>query len=468
MPQLSEETRAALRSLPAVDEALREVGASLPEAASWPRWALTQAVRDEIAALRGEVLAGRLERTRVEPEALRARVHALLVPSLRPVLNATGVVLHTNLGRAPLAPAALARIGALAAGYCNLEYELDTRRRGSRHVHAAALLRQLCGAEDAVVVNNNAAAVLLCLSALAAGREVVVSRGELIEIGGSFRLPEVMVASGARLREVGTTNRTHLRDYEGAIGPETGLLLKAQRSNFAVVGFTAEVDPAELVALGRARGVPSAFDLGSGSLLDLGALGLPSELTVQAAVQLGFDLVTFSGDKVLGGPQAGIIVGRREVVARLRAHPLMRALRPDKLTLAALEATLELYRDGLAREQLPALAMLGAPASLLRRRALRLLALLRREGVGEAELALAEVTSKVGGGALPLAEPASSAVALTHPRAGADAIEARLRLGEPAVLAHIDEGRVLLDVRTVPRAELPALARAVGAALRGL
>ena len=465
----SEETRQALRRLPSVDEAVRELLGRLPETAKWPRWALTEAVRGEIAELRRRLLAGEPgAETVLEDAAVRRRVAALLAPSLRPVLNATGVVLHTNLGRAPLSASVLARLCQVAAGYSNLEFDLDSRRRGSRHHHAAAILRRLCGAEDALVVNNNAAAVLLCLSALAQGREVIVSRGELIEIGGSFRLPEVMAASGARLREVGTTNRTHLRDYRQAIGPETALLLKAHRSNFAVVGFTAEVDAEELVALGRERQLPSMFDLGSGSLVELAELGLLGETTVQRAVQQGFDLVTFSGDKLLGGPQAGIVVGRGELVDRLRGHPLMRALRPDKLTLAALEATLESYRDGEALTALPVLSMLAAPETVLRRRALRLRVLLGRGGPGSFGFTPAQATSRVGGGALPLAAPISWAVALDHPRWGADAIEERLRRGDPPVLAHIDEGRVLLDVRTVSDEQLPLLAAAVVAALQTL
>jgi L-seryl-tRNA(Ser) seleniumtransferase len=465
------EVREALRKLPSVDEAVRELLARLPESAEWPRWALTEAVRGEIAELRRRLLESGVEpgaSTAPEASAIRRRVRALLAPSLRPVLNATGVVLHTNLGRAPLGASALARLGLIAAGYSNLEYDLASRRRGSRHHHAAAILQRLCGAEDALVVNNNAAAVLLCLSALAQGRQVIVSRGELIEIGGSFRLPEVMAASGALLREVGTTNRTHLRDYRDAIGPETALLLKAHRSNFAQVGFTAEVDPEELVALGREHQLPAMFDLGSGSLIELSELGLPGETTVQRVVRQGFDLVTFSGDKLLGGPQAGIVVGRAELVGKLRGHPLMRALRPDKLTLAALEATLEAYRDGVAVAELPVLSMLAATETALRRRALRLRVLLGRGDPGSFTFTPAQVTSKVGGGALPLAAPLSWAVAINHPRWGADAIEERLRLGDPPVLAHIDEGRVLLDVRTIPDEQLPLLATTVAAALKDL
>jgi L-seryl-tRNA(Ser) seleniumtransferase len=452
----------ALRQLPAVDEVVRTLDFD-----GAPRWAVVEAVRQEIAELRRRVLEGELRATApaVEADAVRRRVRQLLEPSLRPVINATGVVLHTNLGRAPLGPAVLGRIAEVAGGYSTLEYQLDQRRRGSRHTHAAQILCQLCGAEDAVVVNNNAAAVFLALAALAHGREVVVSRGELIEIGGSFRLPDVMAASGACLREVGTTNRTHLADYVGAMGEQTALLLKAHRSNFAVVGFTAEVEPQELVALGRERGVPTMFDLGSGCLIDPGELGLPGEVTVQQAVGWGFDLVTFSGDKLLGGPQAGIIVGKGEMVARLRAHPLMRPLRPDKMTLSGLLATLECYRDDTARETLPALRMLATPAAELRRRAARLRGQLRRGLASPWTFEVVQVASRVGGGALPLASPTSFAVAVTHPELSADRIEAALRQGDPPVIARIEEDRLLLDLRTVEPDRVAALARAVVAAL---
>jgi L-seryl-tRNA(Ser) seleniumtransferase len=461
--QMETEIREALQQLPSVDEAVRELQES--GSGDGPRWALVEAVREEIADLRRRVLAGSVETARVDPASVHRRMAALLSPSLRPVLNATGVVLHTNLGRAPLSAEAMARVQRIAAGYSNLEYDLAERQRGSRHAHASALLRRLSGAEDAVVVNNNAGAVLLCLAALARDRQVVVSRGELIEIGGSFRLPEVMAASGAILREVGTTNRTHLHDYERAIGPETALLLKAHRSNFALLGFTAEVDPEELVGLGRRGGIPTLFDLGSGSLLDLDELGLPGETTVPRAVAWGFDLVTFSGDKILGGPQAGIIVGRSEAISRVRSHPLMRPLRPDKMTLAALEATLEAYRDGTARETIPALAMLAASEKELRVRASRLRSALRRRCGKEWSLSLVQVSSKVGGGALPLAAPLSWAVGVTHAQLGPDVIEARLRASDPPVLAHIEDGSLLLDVRTLADAQLPLVTRSVAAAL---
>jgi L-seryl-tRNA(Ser) seleniumtransferase len=470
-----------LRNLPSVDEALRTLEAE-GRAGERPRWALVQAVRDEIAALRGAVLAAGsgtqdrpgagAARTRLDPDRVVSRAEALLRPSLRPLLNATGVVLHTNLGRAPLGPRALERVRTIASGYCNLEFELDERRRGSRHHHTAEILRRVTGAEEALVVNNNAAAVLLCLAALARGREVVVSRGELVEIGGSFRLPDVMTASGAILREVGTTNRTHPRDYEDAITDATALLMKAHRSNFALVGFTAEVSAEELVGIGRRRNLPTLYDLGSGCLLPLEPFGLPGEPTVDEVLRAGFDLVTFSGDKLLGGPQAGLIVGRASILEKIRTHPLVRPLRPDKMTLAALEATLEAYRDGRAPEELPVHAMLSADRPTLERRAALAARLIRTalEAIGldpPFVVEVEEVSSAVGGGALPLASPPSFAVALSHPSLGPDLLEARLRGGDPPVLGRVSHDRLLLDIRTVLDAEVELLARAAAVALVG-
>ena len=459
---MDKDSQDLLKNLPSVDEAMRALEDGLDEPA--PRWALLEAVRAEIDALRARILDGQMEGAELDHQAVVRSAAALLSPSLRPVINATGVVVHTNLGRSPLAPEVLERVVRIASGYSNLEYDVGLRRRGSRHVHVSSMLQRITGAEDAVVVNNNAAAVLLSLSALAQDREVVVSRGELIEIGGSFRIPDVMKASGAILKEVGTTNRTHAKDYQGAISEQTAMLFKAHQSNFAVVGFTAEVDPHELVAMGREAGVATMFDLGSGSLLELDSLGLPPEMTVQGAVECGFDLVTFSGDKLLGGPQGGIIVGRAEAVAKLRSHPLMRPLRPDKMTLTALEATLEAYRDGRARE-LPVPAMLGASPADLRRRAQRL----RRRLAGACPegwtFELVEVVSRVGGGALPTAAPPSWAVGLSHPDEGPDQVEARLRGASPPVVARIEQDRLLLDVRTVPDEQLATLTAAVAGVL---
>jgi L-seryl-tRNA(Ser) seleniumtransferase len=382
------------------------------------------------------------------------------------VINATGVVLHTNLGRAPLADAAREAIDAVAAGYSNLEYDLARGVRGSRHDHLREVLRDLTGAEDAAVVNNNAAATVLGLAALAAGREIIVSRGELIEIGGSFRLPEILALSRGVLVEVGTTNKTHRKDYEQAIGPATGLLLKVHRSNFAIVGFTTEVAVDELAALGRARGVATMVDLGSGALVDRETQrrwGLPDEPTVADAVAAGADLVTFSGDKLLGGPQAGIAVGTSAAIERCRKHPLMRALRPDKLTLAGLAATLALYRDG-KRDAIPVPRMLGAPGDQLRAAAGALAAAIG--DVAGLTIAVEPCQSAVGGGAMPTAQLASWAVTLRGAQGrSADAIDAGLRGAPVPVVGRIEDGRVWLDVRTIGAADEVAL---VAAAVRGL
>jgi len=436
------------RALPSVSSLLErdDVRALMSTA---PRALVVDAVRDA------------LEAARQAPAApsdwiadIQQRLSRVQQPSLRPVINGTGVVLHTNLGRAPLASAAIAAIRDAAAGYTNLEYDLDRGSRGSRYTHCVSLLRELTGAEDALVVNNNAAALVLALNALAAGREAVISRGELVEIGGSFRIPDIMVQGGARLREIGTTNRTHLADYEGAIGPDTGVLLKVHRSNFAMQGFVAEVEARELAALGRARGVPVVHDLGSGLVLGLERIGLTGEPTAADAVRAGADLVTMSGDKLLGGPQAGIIVGRAEVVKRLRENPLARAMRVDKLVLAALEATLMLYREPeRAMREIPVLAMLAEPVTALRARA----EALARRIPGAA---VTDSAASVGGGAFPDVRIPSVALAIAG---DANRIEQRLRLGQPAVIGRIADGTLLLDMRTVRPAEEDALVAAVAA-----
>ncbi len=458
------DVNAALRRLPKVDDVLAspEVRGLLEKA---PRWAVVSAVRGQIDRLRATLLADASAPEPVVDAALIAgAVKALLEPSLVPLVNATGVVLHTNLGRAPLAEVALERMVAVSRGYTNVEYNLGDRRRGSRHDHVRHLLTTLTGADDALVVNNCAAAVLLALATHAAGKGAIVSRGELVEIGGSFRVPDVMRASGVRLIEVGTTNRTHLKDYLRAIDDhaDTALLLKVHRSNFAVVGFTTEVSAAELATLARERKLLSMVDLGSGAMLDLRALGLDvhDEPSVAEVVAQGVDLVTFSGDKLLGGPQAGLLVGSKAAIAACKSHPLLRALRPSKLTLAALEATLELYRDGRSSE-IPTVAMLSVPEPTLEARAHRLCELC---AAAEPQLSFdaVRVKSAVGGGALPLCEPWSWAVAATHARRTPDQLDALLRRGEPPVVARISDGRLLLDVRTLRDDELPFVARAFG------
>jgi L-seryl-tRNA(Ser) seleniumtransferase len=417
-----------------VDELLRD-----DRLVGEPHALAVEAARAVLEQARAEISAGRDAGPLVE-----AVVDALARsrrPALRRVLNATGVLVHTNLGRAPLAGAALDRVAEVGAGYSNLEYDLAEGERGSRQDHLAPLLSRLTGAEAALVVNNNAAAVLLALAALAEGREVVVSRGELIEIGDGFRIPDVLARSGARLVEVGTTNRTRATDYERAIGPETALILRVHQSNFRVVGFSELPRLADLADVARRKELPLVDDLGSGALAPVGDEPTPAE-----SLRAGADLVTFSGDKLLGGPQAGIVVGRRELVERLRRHPLQRALRADKLTLAALEGTLAAVLDpGLG--EIPVLRMLNEPIERVRERAERLAAAVD----GEVE----ETIARVGGGALPLAEVASAACAVE------EELALPLRIGEPPVVGIVRDGRLLLDCRTLTDDEADEVAAAV-------
>jgi L-seryl-tRNA(Ser) seleniumtransferase len=468
----SSERNAILRQIPSVDETLASirVQALLDQR---PRWIVVEAVREVLAACRKRALAGDLTsdalRALVDPEAIQTAVTEVAArnarPSLRPVINATGVVLHTNLGRAPIPRSALAAIDAAARGYSNLELDLATGNRGSRQVHVEGLLCALTGAEAALVVNNNAAAVFLGVNTLAHGREVLISRGELVEIGDSFRIPDVMTRAGGRLREVGTTNRTHLADYEGAIGAETALILKVHRSNFQVLGFTADVDAAALVSLGRQRGLPVMEDLGSGALLDLSRFGLRREPLAADSIRAGVDVVCFSGDKLLGGPQAGILVGRRDILARLRRNPLARTVRIDKLCLAGLEATLRLARDpDGARREIPILRMLGLPAEAVGTRAEAVAASLR-SAVPGVRCAIEDGASEVGGGALPLQALPTRVLALRPYAGSVSAVEARLRNGNPPVLVRVQEDRILLDLRTVDPVEDAGLLAALTAAL---
>ena len=377
------------RKLPAVDTLLEGPGVA-PLLSAHPRGLVVRAVREAVEAARAN---GGTPPTEGWDAAIQVVVRRLAAPSLAPVINATGVVLHTNLGRAPLAPSAIAALTSIAAGYSALEYDLGRGTRGSRHTHCRDLLVEVTGAPDALVVNNAAGAVLLALSALARGGAAIVSRGELVEIGGSFRIPDIMARSGAQLLEVGTTNRTNRKDYENALTPDSRLLLKVHRSNFQVTGFTADVQAPELAALAHARQLPLLYDVGSGLLLDLAAWGLTGEPTVAEAVASGADLITFSGDKLLGGPQAGILLGSVEAIAACRADPIARTVRADKLTLAALEATLALYRDPeTARIEIPVLRMLTETKDTLRRRAETL-----KKGVKN-DVDIIEGESEVGGG----------------------------------------------------------------------
>jgi L-seryl-tRNA(Ser) seleniumtransferase len=381
---------------------------------------------------------------------LERRLESGSEPLIRQVVNATGTVLHTNLGRALLAQPAIDAMCRAAAYHVNVEYDVARGERGRREAAVERLLVGLTGAERATIVNNNAAAVLLCLNTLAAGKEVIVSRGELVEIGGAFRLPEIMARSGAILREVGTTNRTHPRDYEDAIGGNTGLLLKVHTSNYRIVGFSSEVALPALVEIGRRHSVPVAEDLGSGALVDLTRYGLPKEPVVAERVALGADLVTFSGDKVLGGPQAGLIVGRAERVGAITTNPLHRALRCGKLTIAAMEATLRLYEQSPAiADVVPALKAFARPVDEIEELGRQVIPKLRQALGHEFHLTLEDSTSQVGSGALPIEEIPTKVIAIVHQRLGADRIGARFRAAEPPILGRIHEDRFLLDLRTI-------------------
>ena len=442
------------RALPSVGTLL-ESAALRPLLERAPRSVVADAVRATLDAARraGDHQPRSTEEWVRDIEAELARRER---PSLRRVLNATGVVLHTNLGRAPLPRPAVEALLRAAEGFSNLEYDLERGARGSRYVHCVALLREITGADDALVVNNGAAALLLALHAVAEGREAIVSRGELIEIGGSFRIPDIMSRSGAVLVEVGTTNRTHLDDYRRAASERTAAFVKVHRSNFALEGYTAEVTVAALAPLAAELGVPIIHDLGSGLLMSLEGFGLSGEPTASDALRAGATIVTMSGDKLLGGPQAGIILGSATAVARLRSNPLTRALRVDKLTVAALEATLALYRDpALALREIPALAMLTGPVESVRARAGRLRASLAEQGVS---VAIADTEASVGGGAFPTTRIPSAALELTGDAA---ALEQRLRAGDPPVIGRIEAGRLLLDLRSLPPAEDDALADAL-------
>jgi L-seryl-tRNA(Ser) seleniumtransferase len=429
----------SLRTLPSVDRLVAD-----PRLAVGSRALVVAAARVVLERARVAIREGRDPGDLVE--ATRVELAAAARPSLRRVLNATGVLIHTNLGRAPLAQAALDRVVEVGGSYSNLEYDLEAGARGSRQDHLTALLREIIGGEASLVVNNNAAAVMLALAALAEGREVLVSRGELIEIGDGFRIPDVLARSGARLVEVGTTNRTRAADYERAIGPSTALILRVHQANFRVVGFTEQPALGELAAIAKKAGLPLVDDLGSGALTAVG-----DESTAAASLAAGTDLVCFSGDKLLGGPQAGILVGRADLIERLRRHPLQRALRADKLTLAALEGTLALALDpARARAEIPVLRMLDEPIASVSARAKRLAALVG----GEVE----ETVAKAGGGALPLAELQSYACAVE------EGLFDPLRLGEPPVVGIVREGRLLLDVRALTDGEVDEVAAAVAAA----
>jgi L-seryl-tRNA(Ser) seleniumtransferase len=460
-----------LRQIPSVDELLGQ-----PRLAALARRVerelLVEITRNVLAEVRGRITGeGAVEIIAMDSSALEERIASMvervLASSLLPVINATGVVLHTNLGRAPLGVAAAEEIRRSATSYSNLEYDLEAGARGKRDVHVAQLLERLTGAEAAIVVNNCAAAVLLVLAALAKGGEVVVSRGELIEIGDGFRIPEIMAQSGAVLREVGTTNRTRIVDHENAINENTRLLLRVHPSNFTISGFAEKPSLQELVALGRRAGLPLVEDLGSGCLVDLSSAGI-SEPTVRQSVDAGVSLVMFSGDKLLGGPQAGVIAGKKELISRVRRHPLFRALRVDKLTTAALGATLGAYLRG-AVEEIPALRMIRMGVQEIKRRAEDFLRELTPEmRLGEVELEIADGSSLAGGGSTPAQSLPTKLIRIASARYSASQLEQRLRRapGGISVIARVEDDRLILDLRTVFPEQEPTLLKTVAAALR--
>ncbi len=452
----------ARRLLPSVERLLQQadVNALL---GTMPRSVVVSAAREALAAARD----GRGDVPADWGAEVAERAARLTRRSLRPVLNATGVVLHTNLGRAPMATAAIEAVIEVAADYSSLEFDLDAGVRGHRTDHGRVLLAELTGAEDALVVNNAAAALVVALNTVAAGAEVLVSRGELVEIGGSFRIPDILARSGARLREVGTTNRTHLDDYRAAIGPATGAVLRVHQSNFHQSGFVHAPSAAALAGLAREHGLPFIHDVGSGLLADLSAFGLASEPRVPAAVADGADLVIFSGDKLLGGPQAGCLVGRRALLSDCRANPLARAARADKMTFAALEATLELYRDPeTALREIPVLRMLTLSGEDIARRAGALSAAIHAHLPAAPPPRLAHGLSVPGGGSFPGAELPTTLVVLDPGPRGADALALAIRLGTPSVVARVAEGAVVLDPRTLPEDRFADVAAAVAGAFQ--
>ncbi len=464
----NQEKQKLLRRLPQVDELLRaEVGNELQ--GEYPRRIVVEAIQRVLEDTRERVLTSRssfqpeeILGTSFLSERIREQTRALSRRSLRPLINATGVILHTNLGRALLAEEARKNLSEIATSYCNLEFDLEQGVRGNRYSHVEDLLCRLTGAESAVVVNNNAGAVLLTLNTLASGREVIVSRGELVEIGGSFRIPEVMKGSGALLVEVGTTNKTHLKDYQQAINEKTGLLLKVHRSNFQMLGFTSEVSLTELVELGREKAIPVMEDLGSGCLIELSPYGLPGEPTVPETVKSGVEVVSFSGDKLLGGPQAGIILGKKESLDRIKANPIHRAVRIDKLTLSALESTLRLYLDQeTVLSKIPTLHLLTIPLAVIHQRAKRLLRRLKKKFSSLPEIELVDTLSQVGGGALPLANLPSKALALKPRDFSVEELDRRLRGLDIPVIGRLNEDRLVLDMRTVQDNELKHIENAL-------
>lgn len=458
-----------LSKLPSVDEVLKsEQGLHLLK--TYPRRYVLAAVREGIDLRRREIMEGTASETAIESIAHEISVKAQRMSSLslKRVINATGIVIHTNLGRSILSNKVMENVAKVATGYSNLEYDLVAGKRGKRHSHIGKLLREVTGAEDGFAVNNNAAAVLLCLSALAKGREVIVSRGELVEIGGSFRVPDVMAYSGAVMKEVGTTNKTHTRDYVDALGDLTALILKVHQSNYKITGFTQDVSINELAAIGRRQGIPVMYDLGSGCLVNLRTAGIHSEPTVQEIIRSGADLVTFSGDKLLGGPQAGLIVGKKELIGTIQKHPLARAVRIDKLSLAALEATLMEYVDiEQAGGSVPTLRMLLQDRDKIRARGRKISLMIKREIKGISS-DVVETSSQAGGGALPAVDFPTYAVSIRPQEMTVNQLEEKLRGAKPPIIARIEEDSIMFDARTIRDEDIAALVNGLKAALSPL
>ena len=464
--ELDKQRKACLRLLPSVDNILQKVDDSQPKAL------LLATLREVLAEKRSSIIQARslaeLEGIKLKLSAEYLLEEAAQVMSqqtsfsLKKVINATGIIVHTNIGRSILSQAALDNLRIIAGSYSNLEYQLDQGERGSRYMHLENILKGLTGAETALAVNNNAAAVLISLETLARDKEVIVSRGELVEIGGSFRIPDIMRKSGARLIEIGTTNKTYLQDYESAITHETALLLKVHTSNFRVVGFTASVTADELVGLGRRFNIPVMEDLGSGNLVDLRRYGLSYEPTVQEVLRSGIDIVTFSGDKLLGGPQAGIILGKKKYLDAIKKNPLMRAVRVDKLTIATLEATLNAYLDEeAAPKRIPTLQMLTMPKEEIERRSRALIRKINRiDNPGLWEITLEDDYSQVGGGALPLEQIPTKVIAIHSAKLSPDSLEEFFRHHDPPILGRIHKERLCFDLRTVQKGEEKDLLRA--------
>ncbi len=452
-----------LSALPSVDEVLKSQK-GMQWQKEYPRRYILQSVREVIDGRRNAILSGK--RDDIDYDAMLEKIHIKLEKlsefSLKPVINATGVVIHTNLGRSVLSEAVMQHVKEIACGYSNLEYDIEKGLRGKRYSHIQHLSTQITGSEGSLIVNNNAAAVLVCLNTLAKGKEVIVSRGELVEIGGSFRVPDIMKSSGAILKEVGTTNKTHIYDYEKAITENTALLLKVHQSNFRMTGFTQFPTIQELLSIGKRFNLPVMFDLGSGCLIDLKPYGIHIEPSVQEIIKTGVDIVTFSGDKLLGGPQGGIIAARTDLIDLISKNPLMRAIRVDKMTLAAFEATLKAYLDEeKAQTAIPTLRMLMEEKETIKKRAQKVLLKLRRTigfSIDEfADISIAKDFSQSGGGALPEAKFETYAISIKPYKLSANAFEKKLRLNSRPIIARIHEDRVILDMRTVQNKEIEIL-----------